>query len=206
MGTELSATLDPDGPPSPAPGLIGVRFWVRAWGQIIDMVVHNAWWFVSAFAFTVGVGIYAGITATPVEPLIGKLFGSSWSWPDFFGALLGFTLYHAVMERVCGATVGKRLLGLVAVSSDGTALRFRAALGRSLAFNVDGLFFGLPAYDAMKLPPHQRLGDKWCDTLVVKRSLLPPARPVTGGFMGALCLGLLSDSLCYAAAAWVKLL
>jgi len=206
VGTELSATADVDQRPVPSGSLVGARFWVRAWGQIIDMVVHNVLWFMSAIAFGVGVGIYAAATATPVEPLTQKLFGNSWSWSDVLGACLGFTAYHAVMERLCGATVGKRLLGLLVVGSDGTPLRFRAALGRALAFNVDGLFFALPAYQAMKLPPHQRLGDRWCDTLVVKRSAVPLAGPSTRRFIGALCLGSLSDDLCYVASELVKLL
>jgi uncharacterized RDD family membrane protein YckC len=102
------------------------------------------------------------------------------------------------MERMCGATIGKRLLGLVVIRRDGGRIGSRAALGRSLAIYIDGLFFGALAYGAMEPPLQQRLGDKWCGTLVIRHSTLPPGSGVVAqSFVVALLWGAAADGACY---------
>ena len=195
MSTELTKVADGDSPSAPSDGFEGIGFWVRAGGRLIDIVPHYILWFAATFAFAFGLGLYAAITHTAVGPLVQKL--STSRWYDYVAASAGSVLYFAVMERRCGATVGKRLLGLVVISSDGGPVGSRAALGRSLAFFIDGFFFGLPAYEAMKPPLQQRLGDKWCDTLVIRRSKLPPGSGVAAqSFFLALLCGVAADAAC----------
>lgn len=195
MSTELSTVVHVSSLGDSPEGFVGVGFWVRAGGRFLDWVVHYVVWFASTFLFAIGVGVYAGITDTDVAPLSQKLAVTHWY--AYLAALLGGLMYHTVMERMCGATVGKRLLGLVVVRLDGGPIGFRAALGRSLAFYIDSFLFGLPAWDAMKPPLQQRLGDQWCDTLVIRRSTLPRASPVAGlSFAVALLCGLAVDGAC----------
>jgi uncharacterized RDD family membrane protein YckC len=172
-----------------------VGFWVRAGGRLIDLVPHYILWFAATFTFAIGLGIYAGITHVAVAPLAQRLAASRWY--DYLASGLGSVVYFAVMERMCGATVGKRVLGLVVIRLDGGPIGSRAALGRSLAFYIDGFLFGLPAYDAMKPPLQQRLGDQWCDTIVTRRSTLPSGSGAAAhSFLVALLCGAAADGAC----------
>jgi uncharacterized RDD family membrane protein YckC len=151
-------------------------------------------WLAAGLIYGSGIGIYAAIAHYDTGPLIQKLGDH---WYSYVFSALGLLFYHTVMEGMCGATVGKRLLGLVVISSDGEAVGLRAALGRSLAFYVDGLFFGIIAYVSMEPPLQQRLGDTWNRTLVLKHSTLPGDKVVaTRTFAATLLPGLLADAAC----------
>jgi uncharacterized RDD family membrane protein YckC len=205
MSTECTDIRNGESPAGPLGEFAGARFWIRAGARIIDWGVHYAAWFVASLAFGFGLGLYAAFGHEDVGPLIQKL--STRTWPNYVFSALGLVFYHTVMEGMCGSTIGKRLLGLVVISSDGKPVSLRAALGRSFAFYVDGLFFGLPAYDSMEPPLQQRLGDKWCGTLVVKRSALSSERVVAPHSFAAILLpGLLADAACFFLAASVALL
>jgi uncharacterized RDD family membrane protein YckC len=179
---------------------LGVGFWIRAGGRLIDLVPHYILWFAATFAFAIGLGLYAAITHAAVDPLVQKLTTSRWY--DYLASGFGSVVYFAVMERMCGATVGKRLLGLVVIRRDGGPIGSRAALGRSLAFYIDGLFFGALAYGAMEPPLQQRLGDQWCDTLVIRRSTLPAESAVAAQsfFLALLCAVAVDAACCWLSA------
>ncbi|HKS21192.1 MAG TPA: RDD family protein [Thermoanaerobaculia bacterium] len=92
------------------------------------------------------------------------------------GFLVATILYHAFSESIGGASLGKRLFGLEVVSEDLRPATLLQGWKRSLAFVVDGFFFGLVGYNAMKKSPiRQRIGDGWAKTRVVLRRSLPPA-------------------------------
>ena len=92
------------------------------------------------------------------------------------GALFATVLYHTFSESIGGASFGKRLLGLEVVSEDLRPATLLQGWKRSLAFLLDGLFFGLVGYSAMvKSPIRQRIGDRYAKTRVVRRRSLPPA-------------------------------
>lgn len=91
-------------------------------------------------------------------------------------AIVASVLYHAFSESVGGATLGKRLLGLEVVSEDLRPATLLQGWKRSLAILIDGFFFGLIGYNAMKKSElRQRIGDEWAGTRVVLRRSLPPA-------------------------------
>jgi uncharacterized RDD family membrane protein YckC len=119
---------------------------------------------------------------------------------------VGFALYHAAMEGIHGSTVGKRLLGLVVTTSQRRPISLRAALGRSFAFYVDSLFFGAVAATLMEPPLQQRYGDKWCGTVVTKRSTLGRTELSRRGFGTALFVAFAADAGCYLVSAGLKLL
>ena len=92
------------------------------------------------------------------------------------GAVVAVTLYHTFSESIGGASLGKRLLGLEVVSEDLGPATLLQGWKRSLAFLLDGFFFGAIGYNAMKnSPTRQRIGDEWAKTRVVLRRSLPPA-------------------------------
>jgi uncharacterized RDD family membrane protein YckC len=104
------------------------------------------------------------------------------------GALVATILYHAFSESIGGASLGKRLFGLEVVGEDLHPATLLQGWKRNLAFVVDGFFFGLVGYNAMKKSPiRQRIGDGWAKTRVVLRRSLPPAlRRPTSIFVFAL--------------------
>ena len=87
--------------------------------------------------------------------------------------------------------MGKQILGIVVSQEDGTPCSLRGAAIRSLGYFVDGMFFGIVGYTAMKRDDsHQRYGDDWAHTVVVHKSTVPPDKLRGGGiFAAALALG-----------------
>ncbi len=152
-------------------GLVYVGFAVRGMAQILDWVIG----IVLAMAAGMVSGVVIGVLAAM------GVFGPDWATKigettpaSLALGLLGSILYHALGEGLGGATLGKVALGMRVRSEDGSPARFGGALLRSLAFIIDGLFFGLVAYGSMsKSRTQQRLGDKWGHTVVVRNDSLP---------------------------------
>jgi uncharacterized RDD family membrane protein YckC len=173
-----------------APGeLQGVSFWPRAFARFIDLVVHYIVATVTGFLFGIMLAIAAGGHISPL--VLARLRATGVS--AFVLILLGSILFEAICESVHGSTPGKLALGMVVVREDGSPCRTGSAFIRSFAYMVDALFFGLVAYSAMQQSPQeQRLGDKWAETVVCKRSavasgnLSGPGRFVLGLFFAAI--------------------
>jgi len=99
----------------------------------------------------------------------------------FVFSLLGNVFYHSVTEGFYGASLGKMVCKLRVIDQNENPCRFKGALIRSLAYYVDGLFFGCVGYASMKNSPlQQRYGDVWGKTMVVKSKDVPEAskRPI----------------------------
>lgn len=90
-------------------------------------------------------------------------------------ALLTFTLwiaYCAVAEATLGTSLGKRLVGLRVVRSDGSPIGWQAAIVRNVLRIVDGIvFYILGAILIARSPKGQRLGDRVADTVVIRTAL-----------------------------------
>jgi uncharacterized RDD family membrane protein YckC len=162
--------------------------------RIIDTLVHYLVVLCASFLFGLLLAIAAIITHQPLPLLAAKLHHLGLMGTVF--VLMGSIAYHTICECVHGSTVGKLAFSMVAVQEDGTPCRFKAALIRSLAYFVDGLFFGLIAYFAMqKSPQQQRHGDNWAHTIVCKRSAAPSESLRSGTrFVLALMLGAMADA------------
>jgi len=77
------------------------------------------------------------------------------------------------LEIGLGGTLGNSLVGLKAIPIDGEnrKLTFIESLKRHLLDPIDMLFFGIVGIVTInKSDKHQRIGDKWADTIVVKMS------------------------------------
>ena len=102
----------------------------------------------------------------------------------FLEWFLGFLVtmaYFVLFEWLFGATPGKLLFQQRVVQLDGSPCRFGSAVVRALLRVVDALFFGLVAYQQMKGPLRQRLGDHAAHTLVVpaRDPFIKQARPLS---------------------------
>jgi uncharacterized RDD family membrane protein YckC len=142
---------------------------------------------------TVISSIALGIALVPFE--LSSARDSSWvaldlsALPVFVVAAASF-LYQGLSETfVNGRTIGKRLMGLRAISADGTPLTKRQALVRNALRVVDFLPFayGVGGLLASIGPRSQRLGDLVANTIVVRErkrapdlghfSVAPPPMP-----------------------------
>ena len=156
-------------------GLGYAGFGVRAGAQVIDWIVGMVLGLVAGMVCGVVIGVLAAMGS----------FGPDWARKlgamtplSFLLGIVGGILYHALCEGLGGATVGKLITGLRVRAEDGSPARIGAGLLRSLAFLIDGLFFGLVAYGSMsKSRMQQRLGDKWAHTVVVRAASLPATAP-----------------------------
>lgn len=139
----------------------------RATATMIDWVVLFALFFFLGVVFTV-IRSYLGVgNETIIVPAgsasvtVGDLF-----WIFSIPLLL---LYHPLMETRYGRSVGKYILGLVVVESDGGSLTPRSALIRWLFRPIDFLpsFYFFGALVSVLSDEGQRIGDYAAGTTVV---------------------------------------
>ena len=78
--------------------------------------------------------------------------------------------YHSLQLPRGGQTIGKRVMKIQVVSSDGNPPTFVQALGRTLAYTLSELIFFIGYFFPLFDESHQALHDKVAGTYVVKRS------------------------------------
>jgi len=91
--------------------------------------------------------------------------------------------YYVLLEGIAGATIGKFLTGIRVVNEDGTKLGWSGAVVRNVARIVDAFPYVLPylvgAISVWVSASHQRLGDRWANSVVVTKESLWPRGVVT---------------------------
>lgn len=158
----------------------------------------------------IGVGTAAGFAAGGALMMLTEAGIITPEWEYRVHGISGYMLlfgffgnisYHFFCEGIHGATLGKLCCGLRVISENGQPSTLRGALIRSMAYLIDGLFFGLPAYYSIaRSPLNQRYGDVWGKTAVVKvkeANLGPqrtPALFVAGLLAGMGCWGMLLEA------------
>ena len=190
----LSSTLSVPsfaGYAAPVRGLQGVTFFPRALARVIDLFVHYLATYLAGLLFVWILIIAAG--GRPPAWVVQKL--SHGSFIGFVAGIAGLFAYHVICTTVDGSTLGKSILAMQVLQEDGSPCGPKSAIIRELGFFVDGLFFGLVAYGAMRDDPQQkRLGDGWADTMVSKRADVPSASRRGGmRFVLALIIGIAVD-------------
>jgi uncharacterized RDD family membrane protein YckC len=116
------------------------------------------------FAFTLGVAGFELLARVIIGlDLTGDRSGIGW----LIGFLAWAFLYVLVSLAVAGRTPGKGLIGLRVVSSNGTALTARRALGRTLVFPLSAAVFGLGFIGIVVGRQHRALHDVVAGTAVV---------------------------------------
>jgi uncharacterized RDD family membrane protein YckC len=162
---------------------------------VIDLVVHYAIAIVTGLF--IGVAIAIAAAGDPVASRAALVHLRETSVLAFVFSIIGSAMYHTVCEALHGSTLGKLICGIVVLDETGQPCGPRAALGRSFAFYVDGLFFGIVGYMAMKGSPlDQRNGDKWFHTIVATRKGVPATALRSGGrFLLALVAAMAADAV-----------
>jgi uncharacterized RDD family membrane protein YckC len=128
----------------------------------------------AAAAFVDGALIFALFTlgAAGVNLLVGAIFGVSladdregWVW---IVSLAVWAFFYVVISlAIAGRTPGKSLAGLRVVSKDGSVLSVRRAIGRTLAFPISLIFFGIGFLGIIFQREHKALHDVLARTAVV---------------------------------------
>lgn len=143
-------------------------FGIRTAARLIDIVFHWLISIVSGFVLGLMLAVAARGDQFAFQQAIASLRQTLVI--ALLLSIIGSVMYHTVCEAWHGSTLGKLICGLVVLDDQGQPCRFRSALGRSFAFIVDSLFFGIIGYMAMKGSPlDQRKGDEWFHTIVAKR-------------------------------------
>ena len=147
-------------------------FGIRAMARIIDTI----------FTFFIGyaAGVLGGIWIMILNG--AGMLAPGWqlrlhefSLASFGFGLAGSIAYHSFCEGIHGATLGKICCGICVVTEDLKPSNLKGAIIRTLAYFIDGLFFGLIGYNSMsKSPLNQRYGDVWGKTVVVTTKKLAP--------------------------------
>jgi uncharacterized RDD family membrane protein YckC len=147
---EASPMYYPQSPAQPQLQYVGVG--MRFLALLIDSIL---------------VGIIGGI--------LGVIFRSSLSTTgsvtvtSAIGSIL-VILYYVGLEATQGATLGKMILGLRIVKTDGSPIGWSESIVRNLLRIVDALFVYLVgAILIWTSPQRQRLGDRVAHTVVIRR-------------------------------------
>jgi len=150
----------------------------RVFAGLIDFAIQVAIFWIGAIIL-VFTGVLAGASSFTMASVLLFAF-----------VLMGYPVLSETLMR--GRTIGKRALGLRAVTIEGAPIRLRHALLRMMGGLVDrylpplgvtGMLFVLGTHR------HQRVGDMISGTMVIRdpdRTLLPPAVwfPVPPGLEG----------------------
>ncbi|MBK7859939.1 MAG: RDD family protein [Archangiaceae bacterium] len=166
-----------------------VGFGPRAGARIIDMVAGYV------------AGTAAGVLAAIVLGILQAVGAAQPGWLQRFGHGFVFNLLvgtvaaiaaHSVATVVCGASIGKALLKLRVVRTDGRRLGVGQALIRESVYLVDAFFFGLVGKSAMDSSSlQQRHGDRLADAAVVRADAVSRDSASTGGRLaGGLLAGM----------------
>ncbi len=186
--------------PSQQSSLVYVGWGTRAGARILDLILHMGTAFAVGILLAIVLSVANALGVSSAGPLLQQLQEGGGAAANLL-ALFGFILYTSVCEGLFGSTAGKYATGLVVLRDDGAPCTYTQAVGRSFAFLIDGILFGLVGYLAMKSSAwQQRNGDKWCDTVVVTRASAPPASLRKAvRFVGVVLLALFLDAMAIAA-------
>jgi len=153
-----------DAAPAAAPGGRG-----RVTGHYAGAVTRLAAYLVDAalisLLFTLGLAALSLVLSVVVGVDVSVQRGTGWWWALGFG---GWALFYlAIGLVVAGRTPGMGVVGLRVVARDGDALRSSQALGRTLAFPLSFLVFGLGFVGIVVGRERRALHDVLAGTVVV---------------------------------------
>ncbi|OKJ17350.1 RDD family protein [Kitasatospora sp. CB01950] len=159
-------------------GLRAARLPSRGLARLLDALVYLTVYFIGGFMVAFGLSAMEGAAADAIAVVL----------------MVFFTVLLPVMAETLskGRSVGKVVLGLRVVRTDGGPIRFRHALVRGLVGVID---FGLLAMPAVVVSlfsaQGRRLGDIFAGTLVIRErvpqshGVVPPVPPHVMHMLGA---------------------
>lgn len=175
----IAEPLESGAPETAATPFEYAGFGIRLGARVIDLAIMA----VAALA----TGALSGILAVVLSTILGIDTSGFLAGAGETGltarlmAVLAAMVFAVVADSIHGSTPGKMILGLTVLGENGGFCSAAAAVRRELAYLIDSLFFGIPAFSSMKrTPKQQRIGDKWARTIVVRRRSLQPGQRHSG--------------------------
>jgi uncharacterized RDD family membrane protein YckC len=132
-------------------------FWIRFVALLIDGLI---------------IGIAGALISFPIQMAVGFMSDNPMAMIGIAGLLqlvqlAGAAAYVGYFLSTKGATIGKQVMGLKVIRSDGSPISFQRGIGRYFAAMISGIILGLgyiiAAFDAEKRTLH----DYICDTRVI---------------------------------------
>jgi len=139
---------------------------IRGVAMAIDSVV----WFGLFLVATTAIGAATGELQTTAEGIQSNLEGTPAQMA--LGLWLGLAIgYHTLLEWLFGRTIGKYLVSIQVVNTDGSSLSLWRSLVRNLLRIVDWLplFYALGILSMLVSSEYRRIGDRLGRTRVVRR-------------------------------------
>ncbi|RKR85040.1 putative RDD family membrane protein YckC [Mucilaginibacter gracilis] len=140
-----------------------------------DFVATKPYLKLRIFATLIDYGIYITLFCFYIT-LVGKETGPGTSTVTGLPALplfLFWLVYFVGLEAIYGATPGHDVFKLKVTKVTGSKISFADAFKRRLCDPLDIFIWGLPAIICiLKTDKHQRIGDLFADTIVVKRDAI----------------------------------
>jgi uncharacterized RDD family membrane protein YckC len=122
----------------------------RGFGPPLQVINYLFWFVLNVFGFA---------------PVV-TLHGQSWIW--FLSAAAVWGGYATLCETLRGQTIGKAIMGIVVIRTDGTPVGPLQAALRNVTRVIDGLLYYFVGLMLLSLSAdRQRLGDRLGGTLVV---------------------------------------
>lgn len=138
-------------------------FWVRFFAFLGDTIVTAVTFIVLVFFYSFYVVASTGDES--FDFMDSSLFANL--------PILVTLLYHTVLVAYWATTVGKRLMGLYVLRTDGSRVGFARALARHLSTGLSSLILGIGFLMIAFREDKRGLHDLICDTMVVKSRVRP---------------------------------
>lgn len=136
----------------------------------VAMAIDSAVWFALFLVATTAIGAATGELQTTAEGIQSDLEGApaQMALVLWLGLAIG---YHSLLEWLFGRTIGKYLVSIRVVNSDGSSLSLWRSLVRNVLRLVDWLpvFYVLGILSMVVSDEYRRLGDRLGRTRVVRR-------------------------------------
>lgn len=147
---------------------------IRSLAAVVDSIVVSVLWY-SAIRTWGTARTFTATTALSFTPgkhlTLSITQGKQLTGMPALLLMLATAAYWIVPEWLFSVTLGKLLFGLRVLHLDGKKIKFPQSIKRNLLRLIDAFPFYLVGFLTAKLTPlHQRLGDLWAETLVVKAS------------------------------------
>lgn len=146
----------------------GVGVWPRALAGLIDLF---ALVLVSSCVL-----LFLGYDASESDGDLVSMTEDIPPWLNLMGIVSGI-VYFTVLEAASGTTLGKRILKLRVVRTNGAPITVRDALVRNVFRILDGfLLYAVGVIAILTSSENQRLGDRVAGTIVVRTAQPEPER------------------------------
>jgi uncharacterized RDD family membrane protein YckC len=147
-------------------GMIIAPIWRRAVAFYIDLMIAELPFCVLLMYIYAGMGV----PSKPMPPLIPGIDSQVALWILLISSILFAIAYLIIPHALWGRTLGKALMRIKVIKSNGLPCDWKAAAIRAIALVLDSFAGGLVGIIFILFSVNgQRLGDRWAGTIVIRK-------------------------------------